>query len=229
MNLLCIRDLESETPAADRNRLIRLLAKYEGPPAMSFLKSRFTRFVTWSLTLAVVANGPLLSAEQRMTPIPVEETSERESQMQDVKLQSEGVLKARIVDLQGNPVVGEQVSVMFRGKEVAAVVSDEDGFATVSGVRPGLHAIVTPAGTTAVRLWNADTAPPTASAVPAVVSDSELVRGQFGAFNLPMAAVLAASIAGIVIGLDAKNTADNASKENAALEARIEALEQASP
>ena len=196
---------------------------------MSFLKSRFTRFVTWSLTLAVVANGPLLSAEQRTPSTPVEKASEPEAIMQDVKLQPEGILKARIVDLQGNPVVGEQVSVIFRGKEVAAVVSDADGFATVSGMRPGLHAIVTPASTTAVRLWNADTAPPAASSVPAVVSDPELVRGQFGAFNLPMAVVLAASVAGIVIGLDAKNTADDAKKANAALEARIKALEPASP
>ena len=196
---------------------------------MSFLKSRFTRFVTWSLTLAIVINGPLLSAEQRTTSIPVEETPERESLMQDVKLQPEGVLKARIVDLQGNPVVGEQVSVTFRGKEVAAVVSDEDGFATISGMRPGLHAIVTPAGTTGVRLWNADTAPPTASSVPAVVSDSEVVRGQLGAFNVPMFVALAAGVAGIVIGLDAKNTADDAKKANAALEARLQALEPASP
>jgi hypothetical protein len=195
---------------------------------MSFLKSRFTRFVTWSLTLAVVANGPLLSAEQRTTT-SVEETSERESQVQDVRLQAEGILKARIVDLQGNPVVGEQVSLMFRGKEVAAVVSDTDGFATVSGMRPGLHEIVTPASLTFVRLWNADTAPPTASSVPAVVSDAELVRGQFGAFNLPMGVALAAAIAGIVIGLDAKKTADDAQKANAALEARVKALEPASP
>lgn len=196
---------------------------------MSFLKSRFTRFVTWSLTLAVVANGPLLSAEQRTPSTPAEKTSEPEPIMQDVKLQPEGILKARIVDQKGDPVVGEQVSVMFRGKEIAAVVSDTDGFATVSGMRPGLHAIVTPVSTTAVRLWNADTAPPTASSVPAVVSDPELVRGQFGAFNLPMAVVLAASVAGIVIGLDAKNTADDAKKANAALEARIKALEPASP
>jgi len=192
---------------------------------MSFLNSRFTRFVTWSLTLAVVANGPLLCAEQRTAETPVEETPERESLMQDVKLQPEGVLKARIVDLQGNPVVGEQVSVMFRGKEIAAVVSDEDGFATVGGMRPGLHAIVTPASTTGVRLWNADTAPPTASSVPAVVSDSEVVRGQFGAFNLPMFVVLAAAGASIAMGLDTKNTVDDAKKANAALEARIKALE----
>ena len=196
---------------------------------MSFLKSPFTRFVTWALTLAVVANGPILCAEQRAPGTPVEETPDRETLIQDVKLRPSGVLTTRIVDLQGNPVVGEQVSVMFRGKEVAAVVSDADGFATVSGMRPGLHAIVTPAGTTGCRLWNDDTAPPTATSVPAIVSDSENVRGQFGAFNLPMAVVLAAAVAGVVLALDAKDTADDAKKANAALEARIRALEPASP
>lgn len=171
----------------------------------------------------------MLSAEQRVKERPVDATPDPESMMQDVKLTAEGVLTARIVDAQGDPVVGEHVSLMFGGKEIAAVVSDQDGFASVSGLRPGLHAIVTPTGTTACRLWSADTAPPTATSVPAVVSDSEVVRGQLGAFNLPMFVALSAGIAGIVIGLDAKNTAKNAKDANAALEARVKALEPSSP
>ena len=193
---------------------------------MSFLKTPCIRFVAWSLTIALVANGPMLSAEQRVSD---EQTPEHESIMQDVKLAKGGLLTARIVDLQGKPVGGEQVSVMFQGKEIAAVVSDADGVAAVRGLRPGLHAIVTPTGTTACRLWNADTAPPTATAVPAVVSDAEVIRGQFGAFNLPMVVVLAAAAAGLVVAFDAKNTADDAQDEADALAARVQALETASP
>ena len=193
---------------------------------MSFLKTPCIRFVAWSLTIALVANGPMLSAEQRVSD---EQTPEHESIMQDVKLAKGGILTARIVDLQGKPVGGEQVSVMFQGKEIAAVVSDADGVAAVRGLRPGLHAIVTPTGTTACRLWNADTAPPTATAVPAVVSDAEVIRGQFGAFNLPMVVVLAAAAAGLVVAFDAKNTADDAQDEADALAARVQALETASP
>lgn len=193
---------------------------------MSFLKTPCIRFVAWSLTIALVANGPMLSAEQRVSD---EQTPEHESIMQDVKLAKGGLLTARIVDLQGKPVGGEQVSVMFQGKEIAAVVSDADGVASVRGLRPGLHAIVTPTGTTACRLWNADTAPPTATAVPAVVSDAEVIRGQFGAFNLPMVVVLAAAAAGLVVAFDAKNTADDAQDEADALAARVQALETASP
>ena len=193
---------------------------------MSFLKTPCIRFVAWSLTIALVANGPMLSAEQRVSD---EQTPEHESIMQDVKLAKGGILTARIVDLQGKPVGGEQVSVMFQGKEIAAVVSDADGVAAVRGLRPGLHAIVTPTGTTACRLWNADTAPPTATAVPAVVSDAEVIRGQFGAFNLPMVVVLAAAAGGLVVAFDAKNTADDAQDEADALAARVQALETASP
>ncbi len=193
---------------------------------MSFLKTPCTRFVAWSLTIALVANGPMLSAEQRVSD---EQTPEHESIMQDVRLAKGGLLTARIVDLQGKPVGGEQVSVMFQGKEIAAVVSDADGVAAVRGLRPGLHAIVTPTGTTACRLWNADTAPPTATAVPAVVSDAEIIRGQFGAFNLPMVVVLAAAAGGLVVAVDAKNTADDAQDEADALAARVQALETASP
>ena len=196
---------------------------------MPFIKTSLIRFVVWSLTLALLANGPMLSAEQRVSGRPGEENSERESVVQDVKLQAGGILAARIVDAQGNPVVGEQVSIMFQGKEIAAVVSDEDGFATASNLRPGLHAIATPGGMSKCRLWNADTAPPTATSVPAIVSDTEVVRGQLGAFNLPMFVVLAASAAAVVVGVDAKNTADDAQQQNDALEARIRALEPASP
>ena len=196
---------------------------------MSFLKMPCTRFVAWSLTIALVAHGPMLSAEQRASGTQSEQTPSHESVMQDVKLQAEGTLTARVVDLQGNPVVGEHVSVMFRGKEIAAVVSDEDGFATASGLRPGLHAIVTPTGTTACRLWNADTAPPTATSVPAVVSDAEIIRGQLGAFNLPMFVVLAAAAAGLVVAIDANNTANDAQDEVDALNARVQALATASP
>ena len=202
---------------------------------MSFLKTPFVRFVSWSLTIALLAHAPIVSAEQRASGTQRtsgtqgDENTEGESVVQDVKLQTGGILTARIVNAQGDPVTGEHVSIIFQGKEIAAVVSDDDGFVTASDLRPGLHGIATPSGMSAYRLWDADTAPPAATSVPAVVSDPEVIRGQFGAFNLPMFVVLAASVAALIIGIDAKNTADDADSKNAALEARIKALETASP
>ena len=202
---------------------------------MSFLKTPVARLVTWSLTFALVAHAPLLSAEQRVSgnqrqsAAAGESTQEFESVVQDVQLRTKGILTARVVDLQGNPVVGEHVSVTFQGKEIAAAISDEDGFAAVSGLRPGVHAIVTPTGTTACRFWNADAAPPSATSVPAVVSDEQIIRGQLGAFNLPMFVALATSVAALIVAIDAENNASDAQEQADALAARVAALEQASP
>ena len=127
------------------------------------------------------------------------------------------------------PVSGMSVHLLHGGTVVATAVSDENGLTAVSGLRPGLHAIVTPTGTTVCRLWNADTAPPTATAVPAVVSDAEVIRGQLGAFNLPMFVVLATSVGALVVALDANNNANDAQAQADALAARVQALETASP
>ena len=145
---------------------------------MSIHKTPLTHFIAWSLTIALISNGPMLSAEQLVSDTTGDQISVHESIVQDVKLHAKGILTVRVVDLQGNSVVGEPVSVMFQGKEIAVAVSDENGLAAVSGLRPGLHGIVTPAGTTACRLWNSDAAPPSATSVPAIVSDAEIVRGQ---------------------------------------------------
>ena len=53
--------------------------------------------------------------------------------------------------------------------------------------------------------------------------------GGRGAFNLPMVVVLAAAAAGVVLAIDAQNTASDAEDANAALAARVRALETASP
>lgn len=185
---------------------------------MLFVKTTCTRFVAWSLTIALVGNGPMLSAEQQVSEEP---TALAESVMQDVKLAQGGILTARVVDLQGKPVVSEHVSVMFQGKEIAALISDSRGVVAVRGLRPGLHAIVTPTGTMACRLWNADTAPPTATAIPAVVSDTEVIRGQFGAFNLPQIVVLGAAAAGIALAVNANNTAKDTQDQLDALTKKL--------
>jgi len=202
---------------------------------MLFLRTSVARLVTWSVAFALVAHGPLLSAGQRASGDTYESTAPSKpsqapaSIVQDVQLQAQGTLTARIVDLQGNPVVGEHVSVMFQEKEIAAIVSDDDGFASVSGLRPGLHAIVTPTSTTAYRFWNADSAPPSATSVPAIVSDEQIIRGQMGGGGLLGLAGLAAGIAGLVVALDAENTASNNKDAIKSLEARVKALEPASP
>lgn len=180
----------------------------------------FRKLVVACLTIAVLAQGSLCSV------IAAEPTQGR---ILDVELGERGVLATRVVDLQGNPVQGAEVTVMFGEKPVATTVSDDSGLAVVAGLRPGMHTIATSMGASTCRFWNKDTAPPSAVAVPAVVSDAELVRGQFGAFNLPMLLYAGVSIASLVIALDAKDDAKDSRRETAALRERVDALEAASP
>lgn len=189
---------------------------------MFHCKPVFRKLVVFCLSIALAAQGtlsPVIAAEQQATS----------GRIQDVELGARGMLATRVVDLQGKPVAGAEISVMFGDKVIATTVSDETGLAVVSGLRPGLHTIATPMGGTACRFWNEDTAPPSAVSIPAVVSDVSLVRGQFGAFNLPMLLYAGATIAAVIIAVDANNNADDANAANAALQARVEALEAASP
>jgi hypothetical protein len=177
-----------------------------------------TRFICLCVAVSLVLPGPMAIADESVN-----------SGIQDVELRESGVLTTRVVDLQGNPVVGEQVAIEYNGKQVASAVSDKDGLVAIGGLRPGLHSIVTPMGGTICRFWTADSAPPSAIRTPAVVSDAEVIRGQFGAFNLPMIVTTGVSIAAILIAINADNAADDAEDAAAALAQRVEALENASP
>lgn len=182
------------------------------------------------LAAAVLFQGPIAAA---VDPTPVA--------TQDVRLREGGVLVTRVVDLQGKPMADEEVVVEFRGQPIASGFSNEKGLVAISGLRAGQHSLVTRTGATVCRLWLPETAPPSAVNTPAVVSDSTLVRGQFGAFNLPMLVYAGVAAAALVIGISARNDAQDAetaarqaqnqneelSKELSDLTNRVEELEQA--
>ena len=186
---------------------------------MPIARNGRSKFTSLCLMYTLLFQSSLLSASEQTA----------EPSLQDVQLREGGVLTTRVVDTLGNPVAGEQVAIEFKGRQIASSVSDSDGLVAITGLRPGLHAIVTPMGTTACRFWSQGSAPPSAVSVPAVVSDSEVVRGQFGAFNLPMIIYGGISIAALVLAVDANNSASDSEDAAAALAARVQALEDASP
>jgi len=185
---------------------------------MSVSRTLFRTCLTLTLAAALTFHSSMAFAADQAS-----------AAIQDVQLREGGTLTTRVVDLQGNPVKGETVVVEFKGKQIATAVSDENGYVAVSGLRPGLHSIVTPMGASACRFWAEGAAPPSAVQVPAVVSDAEVIRGQFGAFNLPMVVYASLSIAALIIAIDAENDAEDLEDANAALTRRVEALENASP
>ncbi len=187
---------------------------------MSTIRTTLSRFAAITAAVSMIVQGPILTAAEQS----------QSDRVQDVELRSGGMLTTRVVDLQGNPVVGQQVLIEHKGKQVASAVSDENGLVAITGLRPGLHGIVTPLGApTACRFWAEGSAPPSAISLPAVVSDAEVIRGQFGAFNLPMVVYGAISIAAGVIAIDASRNANDAQNEADALARRVAALEAASP
>lgn len=197
---------------------------------MTAVRNTFQGILVSILAAAVLFQGPIATAADP-TSIAV----------QDVRLRDGGVLITRVVDLQGKPMVDEQVVVEFKGKTVASGFSNEKGLVAITGLRPGQHALVTRTGATTCRFWMPETAPPSAVNTPAVVSDTTLVRGQFGAFNLPMLVYAGVSAAALVIGVSARNDAQDAeaaarqaqnqneelSKELTDLTNRVEELEKA--
>lgn len=187
---------------------------------MSVNSNSIGRFTSWCLAFSMLLPASLVRGAD---PAEI-------SRVQDVQLREGGILTTRVVDAQGNPVVGEPVFVEFKGKQIASSVSDDDGLVAITGLRPGLHAITTSMGTTtACRFWSEGSAPPSAVSVPAVVSDAEVIRGQFGAFNLPQIIYGGVAIAALIIAVDANSDASEAEDAAAALAARVKALEDASP
>jgi len=179
-----------------------------------------------SITRRVIVG--LLSVSLSLSPVAPVCQAAGGSSMQDVELSGDGVIVTRVVNLQGNPVVGQRVAILFQNREIASAVTDNDGLIAVSGLKPGVHALATETGSTVCRFWSDGTAPPSAVRVPAVVADADLVRAQFGGFNLPMAVYATVSFVALGIAIDAQDKADSAKSATRRLEARVEALESAS-
>lgn len=178
---------------------------------MTFRNSSIRKLTSVVLTMCVFAETAMVHASDAVT-----------TRVHDVELYENGVLATRVVDLQGQPVANENVTVVYKGKQIATGASDADGYVVISGLRPGAHTLMTTTNAVSCRFWSKDTAPPAAIKVPALVSDAEIVRGQFGAFNLPMLVYAGVTAAALFVAIDASDEADS-------LKSRVAALEAASP
>jgi len=187
---------------------------------MSVFRSS-AQWIASILSLAMLIQGPILQAADQSSDV----------RFQDVELRDGGVLTTRVLNTQGMPIEGQTVSIEYKGKPVASAVSDQDGLIAVTSLRPGTHVIITATSATPCRFWAPGTAPPNSVTLPAVISDpnADVVRGQFGAFNLPMIVYGGMTIAALIVAVSAENSASDAEDEAAALARRVKDLEDASP
>ena len=97
----------------------------------------------------------------------------------DVALRSGGMLVGQVVDAQGVVQAGKAVSIQYDEQEVVRTTTDANGVFAAQGLRGGQYHVVTENGEGHFRLWAADTAPPAATNSVVLVSDPNVVRGQW--------------------------------------------------
>jgi hypothetical protein len=98
----------------------------------------------------------------------------------DIALQAGGVIEGAVVNPNGHRISGSTVKVTSRGELKAQVRTDKTGRFRVENLRGGIYQFQTDNGVSTVRVWAAQTAPPSAARQLLIVDQGEVVRGIFG-------------------------------------------------
>ena len=121
----------------------------------------------------------------------------------DVSLQPGGVLVGYAVDAEGRPQANTPLEIRSSGQTVAQAQADATGRFQVNGLRGGVYEIATTSGTTPVRTWVAETAPP-AARQSVLVNTAPVVRGELPFANNPTLGVWTAiglSVAALTVAI----------------------------
>ena len=94
----------------------------------------------------------------------------------DVALAPGGHLVGQVVDTAGVAQAGQEVIVLAAGREVLRTATNESGTFVAQGLRGGQYEIVTPQGSSVVRAWAPNTAPPSAQAGTLVIAGDQVLR-----------------------------------------------------
>ena len=98
----------------------------------------------------------------------------------DVALADGGLFVGQIVDAQGAAQAETEVALLYQGKEVVRTVTDERGVFAAKGLRGGQYDVVAQGQVAPCRLWTARTAPPAARRAALIVTNYDVVNGQYG-------------------------------------------------
>lgn len=125
-----------------------------------------------ALAAALACVGMVLpQAAMAAQPVP---------QSNDVALRPGGLVVGRVVDREGVGQAGAVVSLQQDQLEVVRTTTDQNGVFAAQGLRGGQYQILTEQGQGLYRFWAPDTAPPAAQQAAVVVTNPDVVRGQFG-------------------------------------------------
>ncbi len=142
---------------------------------MSWCKANAWRtLLVWMAIATLVQPQSLLAVEANPQSI-----SHRMAVPRDVVLTEDGVLTGHLINLQGKSLAESTITLQSAGKVVARVKADREGNFRVNKLRGGVYSVVANGHQGVDRLWAPQTAPPAARQAMTLVSQPEVVRGQF--------------------------------------------------
>jgi hypothetical protein len=94
------------------------------------------------------------------------------SAISDLALQKGGVLNGQVISVQGTSLPNAEVAAFRLGQQVASEKTQADGKFQFTGLRPGVHEVITAGGREQFRVWAPGTAPPRAKLVARIVDGS---------------------------------------------------------
>lgn len=117
------------------------------------------------------ADGPA----KQSPPLP----KPQQLRIPDVSLSREGIFSGKVVNAQGRPIAKAEITFCQSNKVITKVSTYDQGDFYVSGLPPGVYQLfVSPNQVVTVRVWDGQTAPPSARSELLVVVDDLTVRGQ---------------------------------------------------
>lgn len=101
----------------------------------------------------------------------------------DVALAGGDLMLGQVVDTQGQPLAGADVTLSVAGRTIATAKSDAKGFFAFRGLQGGVYQLAAAEGRAIYRVWAAGTAPPGARQGALVVAGKDFARGQLRGYG----------------------------------------------
>lgn len=165
----------------------------------------------------------VVASDHRAAPTPTIRVSP--NSILDVKLsKGGGVLTGRAVTHEGVPAVSVKVVVKKGDAEVGQSITDRDGNFAMKGLKSGVYQVASGATVGTYRVWTDKAAPPSAMPHCLLVMGENGARGQYGLTEtivgqnlglILLASTTGLALAGLLIGIQAENTAKSAKKVSA--------------
>ncbi|HTU25160.1 MAG TPA: carboxypeptidase-like regulatory domain-containing protein [Pirellulales bacterium] len=129
-------------------------------------------------TLSAAAS-PTPAAAPTPTATPTATSVAGQSQVLDVGLAAGGMLRGQVVDPQGLPMRGVEVSLNAAKGHVATCSTDQEGRFEIHNLGGGLYEVAAAGKSGAFRLWTDGTSPPQAVKQVLLVAGQPVTRGQW--------------------------------------------------